>query len=72
MVGGTTVKRAKLEGTFTPPQTIDNLAEIMARHARGEFDLLQVGRALLNDPRWLEKAQNGEEFMPFDPACLVA
>jgi 2,4-dienoyl-CoA reductase-like NADH-dependent reductase (Old Yellow Enzyme family) len=72
MVGGTTVKRGKLEGTFTPPQTIDNLAEIMVRHARGEFDLLQVGRALLNDPRWLEKAQKGEELLPFDPRCLVA
>lgn len=43
----------------------------MMRHARGELDLLQVGRALLNDPQSLHKACRGEPFLPFDPACLT-
>ncbi|MDD3798616.1 MAG: 12-oxophytodienoate reductase [Novosphingobium sp.] len=71
MVGGTAVHRERFAGTMTPPTTIDNLADVMERHARGEFDLLQVGRALLNDPQWLVKARRGEPFLPFDPACFT-
>jgi 2,4-dienoyl-CoA reductase-like NADH-dependent reductase (Old Yellow Enzyme family) len=48
----------------------NNLPLALARMQRGEFDLLGVGRALLNDPRWLEKAKAGEPFSPFDPANL--
>ena len=72
MVGGVAVRRGKFDSTLTPPETIDNLVEIMERHARGEFDLLAVGRALLNDPQWLRKARSGDPFLPFDPACLRA
>lgn len=38
--------------------------------ARGEFDLLGVGRALLADPEWVLKLQSGEEFNAFNPASL--
>lgn len=70
MVGGTTVQREKYEGTMSPPKTVNNLDDIMRRYDRGEFDLLAVGRALLNDPQWLVKARSGEPFKSFDPRCL--
>ena len=48
----------------------NNLPRVVERLRRGEFDLVGVGRSLLNDPRWLAKAVNGEPFSPFDPANL--
>jgi 2,4-dienoyl-CoA reductase-like NADH-dependent reductase (Old Yellow Enzyme family) len=55
---------------MTPPKTVNNLDDVMRRYERGEFDLLAVGRALLNDPEWLVKARTGQAFKPFDPQCL--
>jgi 2,4-dienoyl-CoA reductase-like NADH-dependent reductase (Old Yellow Enzyme family) len=48
----------------------NNLDRVVARLERGEFDLVAVGRSLLNDPYWLRKAVSGEKFAPFDPANL--
>lgn len=70
MVGGTGVRRERHESALKPPQVVDNVAEIMERYARGEFDLLAIGRALLNDPNWLQRAGAGEAFLPFNPECL--
>lgn len=70
MVGGTGVRRERHESALKPPQVVDNVDEIMERYARGEFDLLAIGRALLNDPNWLQRARTGEPFLPFNPACL--
>jgi 2,4-dienoyl-CoA reductase-like NADH-dependent reductase (Old Yellow Enzyme family) len=70
MVGGTAVLRQKFDAPLAPPQTINNLEEIMRRYEHGEFDLLAVGRALLNDPQWLERAREGGPFLPFNPKCL--
>ncbi len=70
MVGGTTVLRQKFDATLTPPQTVNNLEEIMQRYEHGEFDLLAVGRALLNDPQWLQRARTNGPFLPFNPQCL--
>lgn len=42
----------------------------MLRFERGDFDLLAVGRSLLNDANWVKKALRGEEFLPFDPRCM--
>ena len=33
--------------------------ELMRRFDRGEFDLVAVGRALLQDPHWIEKVKEG-------------
>ncbi|MBV1688920.1 NADH:flavin oxidoreductase [Novosphingobium sp. G106] len=49
----------------------DNLDRLVERFERGEFDLVAVGRALLNDPDWLGKAIRGEPFLPFDAANLA-
>lgn len=48
----------------------DNIELLLARFARGEFDLVGVGRSLLNDPQWLIKAIEGREFLPFDEENL--
>ena len=51
-------------------QDSNNLDLVMARFNAGEFDLVSVGRALLNDPEWVKKARCGERFLPFDPESL--
>ena len=40
--------------------------------ARGDFDLAAVGRAILADPRWVEKAARGafDEILPFTRAAM--
>ena len=37
-----------------------------------EFDLIAVGRALLSDPEWANKVQNGQEkdIVPFDKSFV--
>jgi 2,4-dienoyl-CoA reductase-like NADH-dependent reductase (Old Yellow Enzyme family) len=46
---------------------------LVARMERGEFDLIAVGRALLSDPRWVEKVRDGrgDEIRDFDPAAMA-
>jgi 2,4-dienoyl-CoA reductase-like NADH-dependent reductase (Old Yellow Enzyme family) len=44
----------------------DNLARLIERFERAEFDVAAVGRSLLNDPAWLTKAIAGEVFLPFN------
>jgi len=45
------------QGESSRPAGLDRLAE---RMARGEFDLIAVGRALLSDPAWARKIHNAE------------
>ncbi|WP_329565559.1 NADH:flavin oxidoreductase [Kitasatospora sp. NBC_01266] len=56
-------------GEGAPVQGIDNLLD---RLERDEFDLVAVGRALLQDPQWAAKVLRGrsEELKPFDAAAL--
>lgn len=44
----------------------DNLDLLVERFERGEFDLVGVGRSLLNDPAWVRKAIRDERFLPFN------
>ena len=48
----------------------DNIALLMKRFERGEFDLVAVGRALLNEPAWAQKLRHGHELPPFDEKRL--
>lgn len=52
------------------PMAIDNLVE---RLGREEFDLVAVGRALLQDSQWLLKIREGrmDELEPFSKAALA-
>lgn len=46
--------------------TQNNLPKVVERFVRGEFDLVGVGRSILNDPDWFRKARAGEPFAAFD------
>ena len=48
------------------------LEELVRRFERGDFDLVAVGRALLQDPAWAAKIEAGRvnELMDFDPATM--
>ena len=71
MVGGVCVQRGKYDSALKPPSTVNNLAEVSMRFDRGDFDLLNVGRSLLNDPYWLRRVRNDEELLPFDPKSFA-
>ncbi len=43
-------------GEVSKPASLDNLVELMER---GDFDLIAVGRALLQDPEWVQKVRGG-------------
>lgn len=58
---------AHIDGSQPPD---DNLPRLVERFERGEFDLVAVGRSLLNDAAWLRRAIEGRDFLPFDPANL--
>jgi len=49
------------------------LDELLARLERGEFDLVAVGRALLQDPAWLEKVRQGcfDQIGDFTPVAFA-
>lgn len=47
-----------------------DFSPLMERFARGEFDLVEVGRALLHDPLWTRKLRIGGEFLPFSKESL--
>jgi 2,4-dienoyl-CoA reductase-like NADH-dependent reductase (Old Yellow Enzyme family) len=48
------------------------LDDLLARFERGEFDLVAIGRVLLQDPAWVEKVREGrhDELSPFDANSL--
>jgi 2,4-dienoyl-CoA reductase-like NADH-dependent reductase (Old Yellow Enzyme family) len=56
-------------GEGAPVGSLDNLLD---RMERDEFDLVAVGRALLQDPQWAEKVLAGrfDELAPYDAAAL--
>lgn len=48
-----------------------SIAPLLSRLRRQEFDLVMVGRPLLQDPTWLEKVRRGErEHAGFDPRAF--
>jgi 2,4-dienoyl-CoA reductase-like NADH-dependent reductase (Old Yellow Enzyme family) len=49
------------------------LDELLKRLERGEFDLVAVGRALLQDPAWLEKVRQNrvDQIADFTPAAFA-
>jgi 2,4-dienoyl-CoA reductase-like NADH-dependent reductase (Old Yellow Enzyme family) len=51
---------------------IGDLDNLLDRFERDEFDMVAVGRALLQDPEWARKVLSGriDELAPYDPAAL--
>jgi 2,4-dienoyl-CoA reductase-like NADH-dependent reductase (Old Yellow Enzyme family) len=52
------------------PASVDNLTQLSEMLARGDFDLVGIGRGLLANPRWpqLVRAGRFEELRPYDPS----
>lgn len=71
-VGGVALDKARGEARHIDgsQRSVNNLPLLVERYERGEFDLVAVGRAILNDPQWFAKAVAGDPFLPFDPANL--
>lgn len=71
-VGGVALDKAKGDARHIDDsqQSVNNLPLLIERFERGEFDLVAVGRAILNDADWFGKAVRGEAFLRFDPANL--
>lgn len=49
---------------------VNNLDEVRQLYDRGMFDMVAVGRALISDPEWVQKARSGAPFTPYDATCL--
>jgi 2,4-dienoyl-CoA reductase-like NADH-dependent reductase (Old Yellow Enzyme family) len=60
---------AAFAGESSKPAPLD---ELLRRFDRGDFDLVAVGRALINDPEWVRKVRDGrqDELLDFSPASL--
>ncbi len=60
---------AAYAGEASEPASLDNLIDMIARN---EFDLIAVGRALLQDPDWVKKVRDGrdDDLMTFTKEAL--
>ncbi|WP_394814232.1 NADH:flavin oxidoreductase [Streptomyces dubilierae] len=72
-----TVGSVGLDGDFVKAfqgqgAELGDLDNLLDRFERDEFDLVAVGRALLQDPQWAEKVLAGrfDELAPYDAASL--
>jgi 2,4-dienoyl-CoA reductase-like NADH-dependent reductase (Old Yellow Enzyme family) len=68
-----TEEEAATPGAGLPPVSLDRLDEVCAMMARGEFDLLAIGRSLLADADWPRKVREGRdaELKAIDLAALT-
>lgn len=48
-----------------------NLDELLRRYDRGDFDLVAVGRLLLQDPNWVQKIRAGDKTVPYTRDALA-
>ncbi len=69
-VGGVGLDKGMYDTVKEGGRTTLNLERLVARLAAGEFDLVGVGRSILNDPAWARKVRTGEPLAPFDRASL--
>jgi 2,4-dienoyl-CoA reductase-like NADH-dependent reductase (Old Yellow Enzyme family) len=69
-VGGVGINKSFYDTMAGEPAALTNLDPLMERFNRGEFDLVGVGRSLLNDPQWAHKARIGAGFTEFSNDCI--
>ena len=62
---------ASYGGEASKPASLD---ELLRRLDRGDFDLVGVGRALLQDPQWAVKVHQGrtDELMDFERSAMMS
>lgn len=71
-VGGIGIDKGyydSMSGAETSAQP--DLAPLLERFSRNEFDLVGVGRSLLHDPNWARRARQGEPFLGFNHDSLA-
>lgn len=69
-VGGIGLLKGKYDSDDAISEASNNLGLVLRRFERGEFDTASVGRAILQDPYWVNKARRGEPLPAFDPASV--
>lgn len=62
----------ELRLSFAGAHAAANVRDAARRVAKGEFDLIGIGRALLADPDWIGATIRGETPVAFTPAALLA
>lgn len=62
--------QGNMKGSVSQPASLERLLD---RLERQEFDLVAIGRALLVDPQWVEKIENGRfsDLRSFDVSALA-
>jgi 2,4-dienoyl-CoA reductase-like NADH-dependent reductase (Old Yellow Enzyme family) len=62
---------ASYGGEGSKPASLD---ELLRRLDRGDFDLVGVGRAILQDPNWAVKIHQGrtDELMDFERSAMMS
>ena len=71
-VGGVGLSKDLQSSFMSETVAVNNLEDVARRIASGEFDLISVGRSLLIDPHWIEKARAGQPFAPFSQAAYAS
>lgn len=69
-VGGIGMLKGKYDSDDAISEASNNLGLLLRRFEAGEFDVASVGRAILQDPHWVNKARNGNPLPAFNPASV--
>lgn len=69
-VGGIGVGKGMYDTISEGTVAVNNLPLVMERFNRGEFDIVSVGRAMLDDPDWTRKVRLGLPFKNYDVKSL--
>jgi 2,4-dienoyl-CoA reductase-like NADH-dependent reductase (Old Yellow Enzyme family) len=64
-VGGVGLSKDLQSSFMNATVAVNNLDTVMHCFERGDFDLIAVGRSLLIDPTWAQKARSQVAFEPF-------
>jgi 2,4-dienoyl-CoA reductase-like NADH-dependent reductase (Old Yellow Enzyme family) len=67
-VGTIGTRPGDVGGTIAKEADRSAIPHVAARLERGDFDLVGIGRALLQDPEWIVKLRDGLPFEPFEEA----
>jgi 2,4-dienoyl-CoA reductase-like NADH-dependent reductase (Old Yellow Enzyme family) len=69
-VGGIGIGKGMYDTVNQGTVAVNNLPLVLERFTRGEFDLVSVGRAMLDDPHWTNKLRHGQPFKDYDIRSL--
>ncbi|MDM0071435.1 12-oxophytodienoate reductase [Variovorax sp. J31P207] len=71
-VGSVTLKRDLMESQEGPgSEAANNLPRLREMMARGDFDFVAVGRALIANPTWPQKVRSGQPMVSFEASALA-